>query len=265
VGGHKFIKWCRIAIRLFDFLQPEEGSRRSEKLETAMSSARIGPIHAGARGFRKKFPVRGYSTALLLAWIALTNSMFVGNSSAQEQSYISTDPENAVVVLGDSNTSGYGVDPREAYPARLQENLRKRGQAVSVINAGWAGDTFGAMLSRINSTVPQTAKLVIVQGGYNDFANGVPQDVTFGNLDAILSLLRERGSKAVVCGFFDKNWDAIGRKLAAAHGATFVPGSMCYDPRNVGPDGLHMTAAGHEVVAKRLTGVVPPNAPRQHR
>jgi acyl-CoA thioesterase-1 len=233
-----------------------------------MSSAKIRPIRAGANMQRPASascaPARGCSIAFLLASILLTNAMLAGSSSAQQQTYVAA-PESTVVILGDSNTSGYGVDPQDAYPARLQENLRNRGRPVSVINAGWAGDTFGAMLSRINSTVPQSADLVIVQGGYNDLANGVPRDVTIANLDAILSQLRARGTRTVVCGFFDKNWDATGRKLAAAHGATFVPGSMCYDPRNVGPDGLHMTATGHDVIAKRLTGVVPPSAARPHR
>jgi acyl-CoA thioesterase-1 len=187
----------------------------------------------------------------LLAFATLASSMFVANSFAQE--------ENTVVVLGDSNASGYGVGPQEAYPAKLAKNLRSRGRPVGVINAGFAGDTFGAMLDRIDFSVPLGTRLVVVQGGYNDLANGVPPEQTTANLNGILSRLQARGIKTVVCGFFDKNWDAIGRKLAAAHRATFVPGSTCYDPKHVGPDGLHMSATGHEVVAKRLAGVLQPS------
>ncbi len=203
------------------------------------------------------------STGLLFASIALTSAMFAANSSAQE-SDVSATPEGPVVVLGDSNASGTGVGPQEAFPAKLEQNLRSRGRAVSVINAGFPGDTFGGMLARVDFSVPQGTKLVIVQGGYNNLANGVPTDQTIADLNDILARLQGRGIKTVVCGFFDKNWDAIGRKLAATHGATFVPGSTCYDPQHVGPDGLHMSATGHEVVAKRLTGVVQPGVVR-HR
>lgn len=196
--------------------------------------------------------------------VALISATFAANSSAQENHVAAAAPEESTVVtLGDSNTSGYGVNPEESFPARLHQNLRARGQAVRVINAGWAGDTFGAMLNRINFSVPESTKLVIVQGGYNDLKNGVPRDVTIANLDAILARLQARSIKTVVCGFFDKDWDAIGRKLAAKHRATFIPGNTCYDPQHVGPDGLHMSAAGHEIVAKRLSGVLQQYGARQ--
>lgn len=180
--------------------------------------------------------------------------MLAANSSAQE--IVRATPENTVVILGDSNSSGLGVSPQEAFPVRLQENLRRRGWPVNVINGGVPGDTFGGMLNRVDFSVPENAGLVIVQGGYNDIANGVPPKVTEDKLNEILSRLQARGIKTVVCGFFDARWDVIGRRLAAAHNARFVPGSACYDPTHVGPDGLHMSAAGHAAVANRLTPIV---------
>jgi acyl-CoA thioesterase-1 len=168
--------------------------------------------------------------------------------------------QEIIVALGDSNTAGFGVSPLEAFPARLEALLRSRGQPVHVVNAGVLGDTFGGMLARIDLSVPPGTRLVIVQGGYNDLVNGVPPDASISNLNAILARLQARGIKTVLCGFFNKNWDTIGRRLSAAHRATFVPGSTCYDPRYVGLDGLHMTAVGHEVIAGRLSGVVQPAA-----
>jgi acyl-CoA thioesterase-1 len=159
-------------------------------------------------GSRKNSPARLYSAGFILASaFAFISAMFVASSSAQEGYVAAVAPEeNTVVALGDSNTSGYGVNPEESYPARLQQNLRARGQAVRVINAGWGGDTFGAMLNRIDFSVPESAKLVIVQGGYNDLKNGVPREVTIANLDAILARLQARGIKTVLCGFLDKDW-----------------------------------------------------------
>ena len=166
----------------------------------------------------------------------------------------------AIVALGDSNTSGYGVDPQEAFPARLESMLRKKGKSVRVVNAGVAGDTFGGMRDRIDSAVGPGTKLVIVQGGYNDRDNGVPPKQSASDLSAILSRLEKRRIKTVVCGLFSKDWDSVGRKLAATHNATFVPGSTCYDPNYRGPDGLHMSSQGHQVVASRLARVVEPVA-----
>ena len=41
-----------------------------------------------------------------------------------------------IVALGDSVTHGWGVSREEAYPARLQAELERRGHAAEVINAG---------------------------------------------------------------------------------------------------------------------------------
>ena len=56
----------------------------------------------------------------------------------------------------------------------------------------------------------------------------------------------------MLCGFYNRGWDAVGRAVARNYGAIFVDGTVCYDSRYRGWDGLHMTAAGHQVVAGRL-------------
>jgi acyl-CoA thioesterase-1 len=164
--------------------------------------------------------------------------------------------QGSVVVLGDSNTAGFGVGSAQAFPSQLNAMLQRRGHNTTVVNAGVSGDTLGGMLGRLDSSVPAGTRLVIVQGGYNDKATGTPPDVIIARMKGILAQLRARRVAAVLCGFFYPEWDAIGRKVAATYGATFVPGSTCYDPRNRGFDGLHMSAAGHTVVAGRLTPVV---------
>ena len=166
--------------------------------------------------------------------------------------------ESTVVVLGDSNAQGYGVGPQQAFPARLESMLRSSGRSVRVINAGVALDTFGKMLARVDTSVPAGTQIVVVQGGFNDIDQDVPPKVSAANLRAILARLQARGVKTVLCGFFDKKWDAIGRKFAAQYNAIFVPGSTCYDPDNKGPDELHMSATGHAVVAGRLARVIAP-------
>lgn len=164
--------------------------------------------------------------------------------------------DSTIVALGDSNTAGVGVGTEQAFPARLESILRKRGRAVRVINAGISGDTFGGLASRVDGSLPKSTRLVIVQAGYNDRALGVPREQTIANMKTVLSKLRARRVDAVLCGFFDKGWDAVGRQVASQYGARFVPGGTCYDPQHRGPDGLHMSAAGHQVIAGRLANVV---------
>jgi acyl-CoA thioesterase-1 len=180
-----------------------------------------------------------------------------------------------IVALGDSNTAGWGVGQANAFPSQLNAMLRRRGYNARIANAGVSGDTFGGMLSRLNTSVPTGTRLVIVQGGYNDLIRGTPRDVIIARMQGILAQLRARRVSAVLCGFFFPEWDAVGRKLAAQYGARFVPGSTCYSPKHTGPDRLHMSAEGHTVVAQRLVPVVasalssrkvqPANAPARKR
>jgi acyl-CoA thioesterase-1 len=180
-------------------------------------------------------------------WLLLGTLLLGASASSQEA---------LVVALGDSNTAGFGVGAGQAFPAHLEVMLRQRGHDVRVFNAGRPGDTFGGMLARLDSSVPSGTRLVIVQGGYNDVVVRTPPDRIVAAMQGILARLKARHADVVLCGFFYPDWDAVGRSLAASFQATFVDGSACYDPGSRGPDGLHMAAAGHQVVAARLASVV---------
>ena len=153
-----------------------------------------------------------------------------------------------IVALGDSNTAGYGVGRQDAFPAQLEAMLRSRGHDVQVSNAGISGDTTRGMLARLDSAIPAGTQIVIVQGGYNDLRRGSSTDAIAANVDSMLARLGARQIRAVLCGFYDQPWGAIAKR----HGAVFVPSSACYDINHRGPDGLHMNATGHGVVASRL-------------
>ena len=161
-----------------------------------------------------------------------------------------------IVALGDSNTAGFGVGPQQAFPAHLEALLRSTGHDAQVVNAEVSGDTTYGMLSRLDAAAPPGTQAVIVQGGYNDRLRGSPPPAIIANIEAILARLRARQIRGVVCGFFDPGWDAVGDAVARRYGAVFVPGGACYDSTYRRPDGLHMNATGHQVIATRLLPVM---------
>jgi len=140
----------------------------------------------------------------------------------------------------------------EAFPARLEALLRAAGHDAQVWNAGIAGDTFGDISARLDRYVPDGIHIAIVQGGYNDILRRTDPNSIVAHLESILSRLRARRINVVLCGFFYPDWDAVGAKLARKYRAVFVDGGACYDSGYRGSDGLHMSAAGHQVVAARL-------------
>lgn len=137
-----------------------------------------------------------------------------------------------IVAIGASNTTGFGVGSDHAYPALLQEMLRKRGLNAVVTNAGVNGDVTSGMLSRLDTAVPNGTDLVILQPGGND--------------------LRFFGTRAARTA----NINAMEAKLRARH-IRFI----LYDPDPVPPDfyqwdHIHFNAAAHATIAATLAAEI---------
>ncbi len=203
--------------------------------------------------FRELIPNVGFmfsSTRMFICLLVFGSALLAGRAHAEPV---------RIVALGDSNTAGYGVGRQSAFPAQLEATLRAAGYDVQVSNAGISGDTTGGMLARLDSAVPGGTQIVILQGGYNDLRRGSGPAAIMANIDAMLARLSARRIRAVLCGFYDQPWQSMARR----YGAVFVPGSACYDAGYRGLDGLHMNAAGHQVVAGRLVPVVQRLLPRR--
>jgi acyl-CoA thioesterase-1 len=146
-----------------------------------------------------------------------------------------------IVALGASNTQGKGVSSSEAWPTRLESMLQARGRNVHVVNAGISGDTTGGMLGRLDSSVPEGTRVVIINFGGNDFRRGLHGGMIVSpaerqaNMAAIIAALHRRHIRTVVA-------DGI---INSARAAGMVQ-----------PDHIHLTAEGHQWVANRLIGSV---------
>lgn len=66
-------------------------------------------------------------------------------------------PEVRIIALGDSLFAGYGLEPGQSYPARLEAALRGRGINATIVNAGVSGDTTAGGLQRLDFTLNSQA------------------------------------------------------------------------------------------------------------
>lgn len=125
-----------------------------------------------------------------------------------------------IVVVGASNTAGWGVGAKNAFPAQLQTILRERGVDAKVTSAGIPGDTTGGMLRRIDSAVPDNTNLVILQPGTNDLRFFGTKQKRAANISAITDRLQQRHIRVIVLDpELPRNllqWDGI-HYTAAAH------------------------------------------------
>ena len=136
-----------------------------------------------------------------------------------------------IVAIGASNTLGWGVRGDETYPARLQTMLAAKGYNVRVTNAGVLFDTTAGMLRRLDASVPDGTRVVILQPGGNDLRFFGSKDQRAANIDAMVKRLRERRIRSIV---FDPD----------------IPLKYFQS------DGIHLTAEGHAMFADKLLPLV---------
>jgi acyl-CoA thioesterase I len=174
------------------------------------------------------------------------------------------DVEGVIVALGDSLTAGLGVAIDDAYPARLQELLRRDGYAYRVVNAGASGDTTAGGRRRLAWALKQHPDIVILALGANDGLRGQPVSSTRANLAAILDSLQARRIPVLLAGMrvppnygreFARDFEAVFADLGKRPGVTLMPfllDGVAANARLNQPDGIHPTAEGHRIIANRM-------------
>ena len=173
-----------------------------------------------------------------------------------------------IVGLGDSLMAGYGLNPGESFPEKLQAALKASGHDIEVINAGVSGDTSSGGLSRLDWSVPDGARLVILELGANDMLRGITPEITEKNLDAMLARLqaaahrraRRRHARGAQSGRglpggvrFD--FPRLAEKYGAALYPFFLDG-VAAEPGLLQQDGMHPSAKGVDVMIERILPLV---------
>ncbi len=172
--------------------------------------------------------------------------------------------ERVIVALGDSLTAGLGVAAHEAYPARLEERLKREGYAYRVVNAGVSGDTSAGGLRRLDWVLRARPEIVIVALGANDGLRGQSPAALQDNLERIIERLRAERARVILAGMrmppnygedFTRRFADVFPAVAKRSGVVLMPfilDGVAADPGLNQPDGIHPTAAGHRVIADHL-------------
>lgn len=173
-----------------------------------------------------------------------------------------------IVGFGDSLMAGFGLGPGEAFPEKLEAALRKKGHDVVIANAGVSGDTTSGGLSRLDWSVPDGTRLVILELGANDMLRGVTPEITEKNLDAMIARLKERGISVLLAGMmaapnlgsdFAGEFNAVYPRLAQKHGIALYPfflDGVAADRSLLLEDGMHPNAAGIERMVEKMVPAV---------
>ena len=169
-----------------------------------------------------------------------------------------------IVGFGDSLMAGYGLNPGESFPEKLEKALQAKGHDVVIANAGVSGDTSSGGLSRLDWSVPDGTQLVILELGANDMLRGVEPAITEKNLDTMMSRLKDRKINVLLAGMraapnlgpdYQAEFDAIFPMLAAKYGVALYPfflDGVAAEPAYQLEDGLHPNASGIDRMVERV-------------
>ena len=172
-----------------------------------------------------------------------------------------------ILILGDSITAGYGLDPQEAYPALLQKKIDAAKLTYTVKNAGISGDTTAGGLRRIDWALgAEGADVLVIALGGNDGLRGISIGQTEENLAGIIDKARAKNPamKVVVAGMempsnmgaeYTAGFKAVFHKVAAEKKAAlidFLLAGVGGDEKLNQPDRIHPTADGQRLVAENV-------------
>ena len=177
-----------------------------------------------------------------------------------------------LLVVGTSLTAGLGVDPSDAYPARLQEKIADAALPFRVVNAGVSGETSAGALARMDWLLQQQPSVVVIETGANDGLRGLDPAALEANLTAIITKVRAEAPEAEVAivqmeappnygRSYTRRFRDAYANVAADQGVLLLPFPLAevagVDSLNQ-PDGIHPTSSGHRRMADAIWPVLEP-------
>ena len=170
----------------------------------------------------------------------------------------------SLAALGDSLTARYRLS--FSYP-----DLLARWRGIPVHNFGVSGNTTAQMLDRLDDVLASgpTPQVVVILGGTNDIARGMPVEDALANLRTIAERVRDSGRRPVlVCpppsgSFRRERAEALRaglRDYARGQGFVFVdpwpamedPGRRGWSRPELALDVLHPNERGQYVIAEQI-------------
>jgi acyl-CoA thioesterase-1 len=180
------------------------------------------------------------------------------------------DERPKIVVLGDSLTAGLGLLETQSYPHLLQEKIDRDGFSYEVVNAGVSGDTTAGGLRRLDWSLQEDVRVLVVALGGNDGLRGLPAAEMKQNLAKIIETARAKNIAVVLAGMeappnygpeYAASFRQVYRDLARQYHVLFVPfllDKVAGQAALNQADGIHPNPEGAAIVADTVWNVLKP-------
>ena len=203
--------------------------------------------------------------ALFCMLLALNPTVFADNKTPA-----------AILVLGDSLSSAWGIDTNEGWVALLQQKIMQQGLDYRLINASVSGDTTRTGLSRIDAALQtHQPEIVIIALGGNDGLRGLAFSEIENSLVSIIDRCQQDGATVLLAGVrlppnygpaYNEKFAALYRGLAERYQVQLVPRMLDQVAENralMQQDGIHPTAEAQPQIMKNIWMVLEPMLGKQ--
>lgn len=218
---------------------------------------------APRRGLQRGLNAAFKGMALLVA-MAFAHGAAAQSTATKAPSSARTAPKPAtatraqktVLVLGDSLSAAYGLNPSQGWVALTADRIAKARPGWRVVNASVSGETTSGGAARIGGALQRhKPSVVVIELGANDGLRGLPLAQTRANLAKMIKASQASGARVLLLGMrmppnlgraytdgFAGNYTALARE----HKVELVPfflEPIMLDRSAFQADNLHPTAS----------------------
>ncbi|RUR10693.1 arylesterase [Legionella sp. km772] len=169
-----------------------------------------------------------------------------------------------IVVIGDSLSAGYGIDPQKGWVNLLADKLKDKGQ-FKIINLSTSGDTTSNGLAKLPHALEQyKPDILIIELGANDGLRGLAINQIKDNLTLMLEQVKKTKAKILILGTylppnygpaylnqFNNTFKTLAEHYKIAYVPMFLEG-VAGNEKLMQNDGLHPNEEGQPLILKNI-------------
>jgi len=170
-----------------------------------------------------------------------------------------------ILVVGDSLSSGYGIDTEQGWVRLLDKRLQSGSRRFRVVNLSISGETTRAATAVLDPALPKYRPAIVIIGlGGNDGLRGISLGEMRNNLEHLVSAAREQGARVLLLGmrlppnygsYYAGKFHEVYTQVAAEQHVSLVPfllAGVAEDRRLMQEDDIHPNAEAQPILLDTL-------------
>lgn len=166
-----------------------------------------------------------------------------------------------ILVVGDSLSAAYGIDPNLGWVTLLQKKLKTDQYPYRVINISTSGDTTSNGIEKLPKALKEYRPAIVILGlGSNDGLRGLAIPALKQNLSTLITLSKNAKAKVLLLGFlippnygpvYSNAFQQVFVEVANRYQLQRVPfllQNIALNPDLMQDDGLHPNEAAQPII-----------------